>query len=130
MAAPRLADLLGDRRAVPWFLVGSSLLLAALALARGVWSFSVVRFLQVLFIAPIFPLSVAAIAQRASGGAIGLVNSARIGAAFVGPVMATTLLAWLPPAAVYLALAALGLALLPLVLGLAPRHTPREGIAP
>lgn len=129
VAAPRLGDLLGDRRAVPWFLVGSSLLLAALPLARGVWSFSVLRFLQVLFIAPIFPLSVAAIAQRASGGAIGFVNSARIGAAFVGPVVATTLLAWLPPAAVYLALAALGLLLLPLVLGLAPRPTAREGIA-
>lgn len=129
VAAPRVGDLLGDRRAVPWFLVGSSLLLAALPLARDVWSFSVLRFLQVLFIAPIFPLSVAAIAQRASGGAIGFVNSARIGAAFVGPVVATTLLAWLPPAAVYLALAALGLLLLPLVLGLAPRHTAREGIA-
>ncbi|HET8578531.1 MAG TPA: MFS transporter [Methylomirabilota bacterium] len=128
MAAPRLAELMGDRRAVPWFLVGSSLLLAALGLARGVWSFSVLRFLQVLFIAPIFPLSVAAIAQRASGGAIGLVNSARIGAAFLGPVVATTLLVWVPPGAVYLVLAALGLALLPLVLGLTPRHTTSEGV--
>jgi len=130
LAAPRLGELIGDRRAVPWFLVGSSLLLAALALAHDVWSFSVLRFLQVLFIAPIFPLSVAAIAHRASGGAIGFVNSGRIGAAFVGPVAATTLLAWLPPAAVYLVLAALGLGLLPLVLGLAPPHTAREGIAP
>src|SRR6266542_3467553 len=50
LAAPRLGELIGDRRAVPWFLVGSSLLLAALALAHDVWSFSVLRFLQVLFI--------------------------------------------------------------------------------
>lgn len=128
LAAPRLGELIGDRRAVPWFLVGSSLLLAALALPHDVWSFSVLRFLQVLFVAPIFPLSVAAIAQRASGGAIGFVNSGRIGAAFVGPVLATTLLAWLPPAAVYLFLAALGLGLLPLVLGLAPRRTTGEGV--
>jgi DHA1 family multidrug resistance protein-like MFS transporter len=125
--APRLGDVLGDRRVVPWFLAGSSVMLASLALARNVWSFSVLRFLQVLFIAPIFPLSVAAIAHRASGSAIGFVNSSRIGAAFLGPVVATTLLTWLPPAAVYLALAALGLALLPLVLGLAPRPAPREG---
>jgi DHA1 family multidrug resistance protein-like MFS transporter len=115
MAAPRLAELLGDRRAVLWFLLGSSLLLASLAAAGGVWSFGVLRFLQVLCIAPVFPLSVAAIAQRASGGAIGFVNSARIGAAFVGPVLATTLLSSLPPAAVYVALAALGVAVVPLV---------------
>ncbi|HET9923880.1 MAG TPA: MFS transporter [Methylomirabilota bacterium] len=115
MAAPRLAELLGDRRAVLWFLLGSSLLLASLAAAGGVWSFGVLRFLQVLCIAPVFPLSVAAIAQRASGGAIGFVNSARIGAAFLGPVLATTLLSSMPPATVYLALAALGVAVVPLV---------------
>ena len=115
MAAPRLAELLGDRRAVLWFLLGSSLLLASLAAAGGVWSFGVLRFLQVLCIAPVFPLAVAAIAQRASGGAIGFVNSARIGAAFLGPVLATTLLSSMPPATVYLALAALGVAVVPLV---------------
>lgn len=115
MAAPRLAELLGDRRTVLWFLLGSSLLLASLAAAGGVWTFGVLRFLQVLCIAPVFPLSVAAIAQRASGGAIGFVNSARIGAAFLGPVLATTLLSSMPPAAVYLALAALGVAVVPLV---------------
>lgn len=115
MAAPRLADLLGDRRAVLWFLLGSSLFLAMLAAAGGVWSFGVLRFLQVLCIAPVFPLSVAAIAQRASGEAIGFVNSARIGAAFIGPVLATTLLSSLPPAAVYLVLAGLGLSVVPLV---------------
>jgi hypothetical protein len=81
MAAPRLAELLGDRRAVLWFLLGSSLLLASLAAAGGVWSF----------------------------------NSARIGAAFMGPVLAATLRSSMPPAAVYLALAALGVAVVPLV---------------
>src|SRR5258706_585386 len=115
MAAPRLADLMGDRRAVLWFLVGSSVFLAALSAAGHVWSFGVLRFLQVLCIAPVFPLSVAAIAQRASGEAIGFVNSARIGAAFLGPGVATTLLSSMPPAAVYLVLAALGLAVVPLV---------------
>lgn len=115
MAAPRLAELLGDRQAVRWFLLGSSLFLATLAIAGNVWAFGALRFLQVLCIAPVFPLAVAAIAQRASGGAIGFVNSSRIGAAFIGPVLATTLLSSLPPAAVYLVLAALGLAVVPLV---------------
>jgi hypothetical protein len=83
----------------------------------------------VLCIAPVFPLAVAAIAHRASGEAIGFLNSARIGASFVGPVFATTLLAWFPPSSVELSLAAVGLLLVPVV---ASRRSgrPREGIAP
>ena len=52
---------------------------------------------------------------------IGIVNSARIGASFLGPVLATTLLGWTPPAVVYLVLAATGLAVIPLVAGLRRR---------
>jgi hypothetical protein len=125
MGAPPLADLLGERRAVLWFLLDSALLLAALAGAGGVWSFGVLRFLQVLGIAPVFPLSVAAIAQRASAEVISFVNSARIGAAFVGPVLATTFLSSLPPAAVYLVLAGPGLSVGPLVARLDRRSRPR-----
>jgi MFS family permease len=127
MAAPRLADLVGDRRTVLWFLAGSSVLLASMSLAPGLWSFGTLRFLQVLCIAPIFPISVAAIAQRASGEAIGFVNSSRIGAAFLGPVIATTVLAVAPPAAVYLTLAACGLAVLPVLLGGFGRRGATEG---
>jgi len=119
MATPRLADLVGERRAVPWALAVSSLFLVLLALAGNVWTFSAARLLQMLCIAPVFPLSVAAIAQRASGQAIGFVNSARIGASFLGPVLATMLLTWASPAAVYLVLAALGIGLVPLVMRLA-----------
>jgi MFS family permease len=78
-----------------------------------VWSFVALRFLEVLCIAPVFPLSVAAIAHRASGQAIGFLNSARIGASFIGPVFATSLLAWAPPSSVELVLAGAGLALVP-----------------
>jgi MFS family permease len=124
MAAPRLADVVGDRRALIWFLLGSSVLVAALGVAGNVWSFGVLRFLQVLCIAPVFPLSVAAIAQRASGEAIGFINSARIGAAFIGPVVATTLLSSMPPAAVYLVLAGMGLSVIPLVARLNRRVRP------
>ena len=116
--APRLGEIVGDRRTIVWFLVASSVGLAALAAAPGVLSFGIVRFLQVLCIAPVFPLSVAAIAQRASGTAIGIVNSSRIAAAFLGPVLATTLLAWMPPGAVYLVLAGVGLSVVPLLAGL------------
>ena len=50
--------------------------------------------------------------------AIGIVNSSRIAAAFLGPVIATTLLAWMPPGAVYLVLAGLGLMVVPMLAGL------------
>ena len=121
MAAPRIGEIVGDRTTIVWFLAASSLLLGALALAPGVWSFAIVRFFQVLCIAPIFPLSVAGIAQRASGMSIGIVNSSRIAGGFIGPVLATTLLAWLSPAAVYLTVAAFGLLVAPLVASLGLR---------
>ena len=127
MAAPRLADLMGDRQAVLWFLVGSSCSLALLGAMSHVWSFGVIRFVQVLCIAPVFPLAVAAIAARASGEAIGFINSSRIGAAFIGPVMATTLLSWMRPALVYLVLAALGLAVVPMVARMERRSRRRAG---
>ena len=130
MIAPRLAEVAGDRRTIVWFLVASSLGLAALAAAPNVWSFGALRFLQVLCIAPVFPLSVAAIAHRASGTAIGIVNSSRIAAAFLGPVIATTLLAWMPPGAVYLVLAGLGLLVVPLLAGRSgPGGAPKEARA-
>ncbi|HXG15346.1 MAG TPA: MFS transporter [Calidithermus sp.] len=114
VAAPRLADWVAERRLIAALLVGSSLGLAALGLARSVWLYGTIRFLHVLCIAPVFPVIVAGIAHRAGGQAIGVINSARIGAAFVGPVVATTVLASAPAAALYALLAAAGLACVPL----------------
>jgi MFS family permease len=114
MAAPRLADALPERRLIPLLLACSSLLLAALGLARSVWGFGLLRFLQVLCVAPVFPIVVARIAHRAGGGAIGVINSARIGAAFIGPVAATTMLAWTSPPILYACLGAVGAACVPL----------------
>jgi MFS family permease len=89
--------------------------MAILGVARPVWLYTLIRFVQVLCIAPVFPLVVGRIAQHAGGDIIGIVNSARIAAAFVGPVLATSLLAWTSAPIVYLAMAALGVACLPLV---------------
>jgi DHA1 family multidrug resistance protein-like MFS transporter len=114
MLASRLGDLLPERRLIPGLLAVSSLCVVALAAVRSVWPFGVLRFLQVLCIAPVFPIVVARVAQSAGGAAIGVINSARIGAAFVGPVIATSLLAWTSPTTVYVALALMGLACVPL----------------
>jgi len=115
LAVPRLAELFPERRLVAVLLVTSSICLAAFAAASSVWLYGGLRFLQVLSIAPVFPLVVARVAQHAGGAAIGVINSARIGAGFLGPVVATTLLTWSSPGAVYVLLAAIGLACVPLV---------------
>jgi MFS family permease len=113
LAAPRLRDAVPETRLVALLLAASSGLVAALGATGSAWPFGLVRFLQVLCIAPVFPLAVAGVVQYAGGAAIGVVNASRVGAAFVGPVIATTLLAWTSPATVYLALAVLGLACVP-----------------
>jgi MFS family permease len=114
LAAPRLAELLPERRLVAALLVGSSLAVGLLALAPGVWTYGALRFVQVLCIAPVFPVVVARIAQSHGGEAIGVINAARIGASFVGPVVATSLLAAGSPAVLYMLLAVAGLACVPL----------------
>jgi DHA1 family multidrug resistance protein-like MFS transporter len=113
---PPLGDLGSDRLVIGSLLAASSLCLAALAVPGSVWVYGTFRFLQVLCITPVFPLVVARIAQHGSGQVIGVINSARIGAGFLGPVVATTMLAWVPAAAVYLVVAAIGLGCVPLAL--------------
>jgi len=114
VAAPRLADALPEARLIPVLLLLSSVVLVAFGLATSVWLLGTLRFLQVLCIAPVFPIVVARIAHRARGDAIGFINSARIAAAFLGPVIATTLLAWAPAPALYACLGAVGAACAPI----------------
>src|SRR5262249_17118782 len=112
--ASRLADLVPERRLLPGLLVLSSLFVAALAPARNVWVYGTLRFLQVLCVAPVFPLAVARIAQAGGGGAIRGVNSARLGAAVMGPRLPTTPLARAAPPALHAALGLVGVACVPL----------------
>jgi MFS family permease len=115
-ATPRLAALFPERPLMAGLLVGSGVLMAAMALPAGAWGYSAVRFLQVLCAAPIFPLVVARAAQQGSGGAIGVINSARIGGSFLGPVVATSILSVSSPAVLYAALGLASVACVPLVL--------------
>jgi len=114
MVAPRLAEVLPERRLVAGLLAGSSLAVLALVIAHGVWGYGALRFLQVLCIAPVFPIVVARIAHTAGGEAIGIINAARIGASFVGPVLATSLLASSTSTVLYVVLALIGAACVPL----------------
>jgi MFS family permease len=117
LMTPRLAGLLAERVLIAGLLVASGVLMGTMAVPHGAWGYAAVRFLQVLCAAPIFPLVVAQAAQHGSGGAIGMINSARIGGSFIGPVLATSLLSVSSPAALYVTLGLISLACVPLALG-------------
>ena len=85
-----------------------------LGAAGSIWLYTTLRIIQSLAIAPLFPLVVGRIAHHGGGEAIGILNAARAGGSFVGPVVATSLLAWGPPSVVYLLLGVAGLAAVPL----------------
>ena len=124
LATPHLVTLWPERRLMGILVVAAAAGVALLAWPRSVGIYTVVRFLQVLCVAPIFPLVVGRTVQRAGGGAIGIVNSARIGASFVGPILATSVLASSSPAVLYGVLAVLGLSCLPLALRREPASFP------
>ena len=110
IAAPVLAEQISERRLLMGLLVASSVTLVALGVTRSFWAFTVLRGLQCLAIAPFFPLVVAQVARRADAQAIGVINAARVGSGFVGPLVATTALATGSPALLYLTLGGAGLA--------------------
>jgi MFS transporter, DHA1 family, multidrug resistance protein len=114
LLATRLPDVFPESRLIPALLALSSLLLVAFGFAGSVWMLGALRFLQVLCVAPVFPMVIARIAHRAGGEAIGFINGGRIAAAFIGPVAATTVLAWAPAPVLYAALGVVGFACVPL----------------
>jgi MFS family permease len=109
LAAPRLAHVWHERRLVPTLLAASSLGLIALGATSSLWLYTGLRVLQAAAVAPLFPLVVARIARFGGGDAIGIVNAARVGSGFLGPVAATTLLTSGSPVLVYLVLGGAGL---------------------
>jgi MFS family permease len=110
LVAPVLAEQIPERRLFAGLLLASSAALVLLGTARYFWLFVVLRGVQSLAIAPFFPLMVAQVARRADASAIGTINAARVGSGFLGPLVATTLLATGSPVLLYLTLGAAGIA--------------------
>jgi DHA1 family multidrug resistance protein-like MFS transporter len=115
LLSPALAQQVPERRLLGGLLLASSVTLVLLGGPRAFWAFLVLRVLQSLAIAPFFPLVVAQVARRADGGAIGIVNAARVGSGFVGPLVATTVLAAGSPALLYAVFGGVGIATVLLV---------------
>lgn len=68
--------------------------LLALILSRDLISFSVLRMVQMGFVAGIIPLVFSMFAREVSGKRIGFLNSSRFVGAALGPLMATSVLAY------------------------------------
>jgi MFS family permease len=110
LAAPILAEQISERRLLTGLLLASSATLVLLGTTRTLWAFAALRGLQSLAIAPFFPLMVAQVARRGDASAIGIINAARVGSGFVGPLVATTVLATGSPGLLYVTLGAIGAA--------------------
>lgn len=110
LAAPVLAEQISERRLLVGLLAASSVTLALLGTTRSFWPFVALRGVQSLAIAPFFPLMVAQVARRGDASSIGIVNAARVGSGFLGPLVATVLLATGSPGLLYATLGAAGIA--------------------
>ena len=70
------------------------LLQSMLALSRGIVDFTVIRMVQTGLIAATFPLIISIFAGESKGGVIGFLNSARFMGNALGPIIATSILAF------------------------------------
>jgi MFS family permease len=85
----------------------AALFQALLSFSKGVFSFTLIRMIQTGFIAAIFPLTLSIFARDIGGRTIGFLNSSRFVGMAVGPIMATSVLAYSNLLTLYLFIAGL-----------------------
>lgn len=74
--------------------ISAALFQISLIFCPGVISFTLIRMLQVGFVAAVFPLILSIFARDAGGGTLGFLNSARFFGNAFGPFLATSILAF------------------------------------
>jgi DHA1 family multidrug resistance protein-like MFS transporter len=92
--------------------IAAALLQVFLIFCPGVISFTLVRMLQVGFIAAVFPLILSIFARDAGGGTLGFLNSSRFFGNAIGPFLATSILAFSNLLTLYLIIAGMTFAAL------------------
>jgi DHA1 family multidrug resistance protein-like MFS transporter len=80
-----------------------------LALSRGVVEFTIIRMAQTAMVAATFPLIISVFVREPKGSVIGFLNSARFTGNAMGPIIATTLLAFSNLPVLYLFISAITL---------------------
>jgi MFS family permease len=104
-----LAKRTGIAGMIGFLLVGGTALQVALLLPGGIIGFSAVRMAQTFLIAAVIPLSLALFAGKADGFTMGFLYSSRFVGNAIGPVMATSVLAFSNMPALCLSISALSL---------------------
>jgi DHA1 family multidrug resistance protein-like MFS transporter len=106
-----LAGRTGLRKAIAMACLGGAFCQALLYVVPGVWSFTLVRMAQVFFIAAVLPMTISVFARSAGGGEIGFLNSARFAGNAMGPLLATSVLAYSNLLVLYLGIAGMTVAM-------------------
>jgi DHA1 family multidrug resistance protein-like MFS transporter len=103
----RIASRVGLKKIITIACVLAALFQVLLILSKGVFSFLLIRMMQTGFIAVIFPLALSIFARDIGGRTVGFLNSSRFVGMAVGPIMATTVLAYSNLLTLYLFIAGL-----------------------
>lgn len=82
---------------------------ALLALSRGIIDFTLIRMVQTGLVAATIPLVISLFASESKGGTIGFLNSGRFAGNALGPMIATSILAFSSLSLVYLCISAISL---------------------
>lgn len=102
----------GLNRIIKLACLSSACFQIVLVLSRGLLSFALLRIFQVGFIAAVIPLTFSIFAREEGGKMIGFLNSSRFVGAAVGPLMATSVLAYSNLLTLYFLIAGLTLTIL------------------
>jgi len=107
-----LGKRIGIMRLIGFLLIGGIVLQVALLLPREIIGFSVIRMAQTFLIAAVIPLSLSLFSAKARGFTIGFLYSSRFVGNAIGPMMATSVLAFSNTPVLYFSIAGLSLAAL------------------
>lgn len=107
--------------------LSAALLQAIMYFSHGAISFTLIRMLQTGVIAAVFPMILSVFAVGVGGGTLGFLNSARFAGNAMGPLLATSVLAYSNLLTLYLIIS--GLTLIPLA-GFLRTTTARESFKP
>jgi DHA1 family multidrug resistance protein-like MFS transporter len=90
----RLSRKIGQYRMITSLLTLGIILQALLVFSQGITDFTVIRMLQTGLVAATFPLVISIFAGESKGGVIGFLNSSRFAGSAMGPIIATSILAY------------------------------------
>jgi sugar phosphate permease len=100
----------GVKKMINFLLLSGALLPIMLVFAQEIRSFTLILMLEVGMVAAIIPLTISMFAAEPKGNVIGFMNAARFVGMAVGPILASSLLAFANTTTLYLAVSGITLA--------------------